>query len=204
MIVTEMGVDPDWSARLHRQLRPAGRRHPHPAHREAHAERPGICHQASRTPSRTIPRFADLRVSFDTGGMVSTALNNGASSPHRHPDRGRQAGRGDRASPARSATASAAFDGVADARVLQRLDAPYLVIDVDRQKAAERRPVPQRSDPAGRGRPQFQHLDRPQLLDRRQERQPVLRGGAVSRKPGNEARRRAQHRGHRRSSNRPR
>ena len=82
------------------------------------------------------PRFADLRISFDTGGMVSTALNMGASSPIDVEVQGNPA--------------EAAFNlarqirnrirgvrGAADVRLLQRRDAPYLIIEVDRQKAAD-------------------------------------------------------------------
>src|SRR5262249_3992801 len=97
-------------------------------------------------------RFADLRVSFDTGGMVSTALNNGASSPidiqisgsPTDPEMVKKI----KENPSmvqdmRLALAReirnrvSTINGVVDARVLQRLDAPYLFINVDRAKAAE-------------------------------------------------------------------
>ena len=99
----------------------------------------------------------------------------------RHPDRGRQPRKqSHEAGPATIRNrVRRAFAGAADVRVLQRLDAPYLIIDVDRQKAADVGLSAARRDPAGGGRHELQRVDQPQLLDRRQERQPVLRGGAV-------------------------
>ena len=75
-----MGARPGLVGGLHGQLRPARHRHPRATDRERSLS-------ARSTPIKLRhlfeddPRFADLRVSFDTGGMVSTALNNGASSP---------------------------------------------------------------------------------------------------------------------------
>ena len=74
--------------------------------------------------------------------MVSTALNYGASSPidvqiqfaNGKDPRAAQQKAMDLAQQIRDAIAG--VRGAADVRVQQRLDAPYLVIDVDRQKAA--------------------------------------------------------------------
>src|SRR5262249_34434878 len=80
-------------------------------------------------------RFSDLRISFDTGGMVSTALNYGASSPIDIQIQGKDQDRAlDAAREVRRQVA--ALHGAADVRILQRKDAPYLVIDVNRKKAA--------------------------------------------------------------------
>jgi multidrug efflux pump subunit AcrB len=135
MIITELGLDPDWSAAY-----------------SANSGQQDAIVRIQLKESRTLssqeyaiklrqlflanPRFADLRVSFDTGGMVSTALNLGASSPLDIEVQGNPS--------------EAAFElakqirdrvtdvrGAADARLLQRRDAPYLIIDVDRQKAAD-------------------------------------------------------------------
>ena len=51
---------------LHRQLRPAGRRHPHPAERRTHAQRPGICHQAAATPFAADPPTSPTCASAST------------------------------------------------------------------------------------------------------------------------------------------
>jgi multidrug efflux pump subunit AcrB len=82
------------------------------------------------------PRFADLQVAFDTGGMVTAALNFGAASPI---DVEVTGGSGEQAvALARKIRDRVAgVPGAVDVRVKQRLDAPYLVLDVKRQKAAE-------------------------------------------------------------------
>ncbi|MGH7222770.1 MAG: efflux RND transporter permease subunit, partial [Gemmataceae bacterium] len=134
MIVSEIGLDPDWSAAytansgqqdavVRIQLNEDRTK----SSQEYSAE---LRHRFEETK-----QFADLRVSFDTGGMVSTALNNGASSPIDIQVTG-----GSREQGLTLATQIknrvVGIQGVVDARVLQRLDAPYLVINVNREKAA--------------------------------------------------------------------
>jgi multidrug efflux pump subunit AcrB len=135
MIVSEIGLDPDWSAAYtanagqqdtvirvqlndHRRLsaQKYAARLRHRFHRDKH--------------------FADLRVSFDTGGMVSTALNFGASSPI---DIQIEGGKPKAAMALAQKIRSEVADvpGAVDVHIVQRLDAPYLIIDVDRHKAAE-------------------------------------------------------------------
>lgn len=135
MVITELGLDPDWSAAYSANSgqQDAIVRIQLGEKRSRSAQEYAI---KLRHLLNTDPRFADLRVSFDTGGMVSTALNLGASSPIDVEVQGNPA--------------EAAFDlarqirdriravrGAADVRLLQRRDAPYLIIDVDRQKAAD-------------------------------------------------------------------
>jgi multidrug efflux pump subunit AcrB len=135
MVITELGLDPDWSAAY-----------------SANSGQQDAIVRIQLTDKRTLSaqeyaiklrhalhddtRFADLRFSFDTGGMVSTALNLGASSPIDVEVQGNPA-------PAAFALARevrnriADVHGAADVRLLQRRDAPYMVIDVDRKKAAD-------------------------------------------------------------------
>jgi multidrug efflux pump subunit AcrB len=136
MIVTELGLDPDWSAAY-----------------TANSGQQDAAIRVQLTDARSFsaqeyaiklrkwfhedPRFADLNVSFDTGGMVSSALNYGVSSPidiqidgAKEPEQGLKLAKDIR-------QRIANVRGAADVRVAQRLDAPYLIIDVDRQKAAE-------------------------------------------------------------------
>jgi multidrug efflux pump subunit AcrB len=135
MIVAEMGLDPDWSSaysdnsgqqdtvlrvQLSEKRRHSAQEYAVELRHRFHAD----------------PRFHDLRVSCNTGGMVSTALNYGAASPI---DVQVAGGKLEDA----FALAKKVRDGVAgvrgaaDVRILQRLDAPYLVIQVDRQKAGD-------------------------------------------------------------------
>ncbi len=158
MIITELGLDPDWSAAytansgqqdavIRIQLN------------EKRSKSSQEYAMLLRHVFATEPDFADLRVSFDTGGMVSTALNYGASSPidiaisgrpRVEPSKGRFGRISDEAQDQADAEADhqmqlivkkvrnavAGVRGAADVRVLQRNDAPYQIIDVDRQKAA--------------------------------------------------------------------
>lgn len=134
MIVSEIGLNPDWSAAytsnsgqqdaiIRVQLNES---------RTQTSQRYAI---ALRHQIQAEPRFADLRISFDTGGMISTALNQGAASPI---DIEIEGGTAEQS----LAVAKTIRDGVAtirgtaDVRVHQRNDASYLVIDIDRQKAA--------------------------------------------------------------------
>ncbi|HTK78507.1 MAG TPA: efflux RND transporter permease subunit, partial [Gemmataceae bacterium] len=134
MIVSEIGLNPDWSAAytpnagqqdavIRVQLSEA---------RTLSAQKYAIRlrHAAARDG-----RFNDLRISFDTGGMVSAALNYGASSPIDVEITG--------GTPERSMNLARDIQsrimgvrGAADIHVAQRMDAPYLILDVDRQKAA--------------------------------------------------------------------
>jgi multidrug efflux pump subunit AcrB len=149
-IVTEMGVDPDWSS----------------AYTDNSGQQDAIIRiQLTEKRAKSAQEYAalireavkkdkslnDLRVSFGTGGIVSNALNNGAASPIDIQLAGVPSlPRADKDKP--NATfyqqqhaleiaqevrrLVSVIPGVADARVLQRLDAPYQIIEVDRQKAA--------------------------------------------------------------------
>jgi multidrug efflux pump subunit AcrB len=135
MIVTELGLDPDWSAAYS-----ANSGQQDAIVRVQLSDKRSLSAQEYAVKLRhhfeADSRFADLRISFDTGGMVSTALNLGASSPIDLEVQG---------SPPEAAFNLAKeignkirnVSGTADVRVLQRRDAPYLIIDVDRQKAAD-------------------------------------------------------------------
>ena len=133
-VVSEIGLNNDWSAAY-----------------SANAGQQDTVIRLQLTPERTksaqeyavllrkafadTHEFADLEFSFDTGGMVSAALNFGASSPidlqitGGTPDQKFEVGRKVKA-------AVRDVHGAADVRVLQRNDAPYLVLDVNREKAA--------------------------------------------------------------------
>jgi multidrug efflux pump subunit AcrB len=135
MIVSEIGLDPDWSAAYtaNSGQQDAVVRIQLSEHRNKSSQEYAALLRHRFEENKD---FADLRISFDTGGMVSTALNNGASSPIDIQVTGGSREQGltlarmirNRVSP---------ISGVADARVLQRLDAPYLFFNVNRIKAAE-------------------------------------------------------------------
>ncbi len=134
MIVSEMGVTPDWSAAYtaNSGQQDAILRVQLSDERKMSAQEYAI---KLRHAFQDDARFADLRLSFSTGGIVSTALNLGASSPIDIQVEGgsRQAGL---ALAREIRNRVRGVQGVADARVMQRLDAPYLIINVNRIKAA--------------------------------------------------------------------
>jgi multidrug efflux pump subunit AcrB len=135
MVITELGLDPDWSAAYSANSgqQDAVVRIQLSDKRSLSAQEYAI---KLRHLFRDDPRFADLRFSFDTGGMVSTALNLGASSPIDVEVQGNPAEAAfNLAREVRNRVAD--VRGAADVRVQQRRDAPYLVIDVDRKKAAD-------------------------------------------------------------------
>jgi multidrug efflux pump subunit AcrB len=135
MIVTELGLDPDWSAAYSAnsgQQDAVIRVQLNETRRKSAQEYAVLL----RHKFAAQPNFNDLRLSFDTGGMVATALNYGASSPiDIQIQGGTQTQAYELAREIRRRVAD--VPGAADVHILQRLDAPYLIIDVDRKKAAD-------------------------------------------------------------------
>jgi len=89
-----------------------------------------------RTALRDDPRFRELEFAFDAGGMIRSAMNEGKSSPINIRLSAKDMPQ------ARSIAESikhelAAIDGVVDARIIQRLDYPEYIIEVNRAKVAD-------------------------------------------------------------------
>jgi len=135
MIVSEMGLTPDWSsaytanagqqdATIRIQLR------------ENRAVSSQQIAAMIRKEFAETPAFSDLRFDFDTGGMISTALNMGAGSPIDIQIQGVNSTVAEKFA-VKLKHAISSIPGAADVRVLQRSDAPYLIFNVDRIKAAE-------------------------------------------------------------------
>jgi multidrug efflux pump subunit AcrB len=154
LVISEIGLDPDWSAAYTAnsgQQDAVIRIQLATEHSKSSQEYAAILRHAFAEE----PDFADLRVSFDTGGMVSTALNMGTSSPidveisgsppidkkenMTEEEEERQRARAQELVERLAhqlAHVAAGVRGAVDVRVQQRNDAPYQVIEVDRQKAA--------------------------------------------------------------------
>ena len=134
MVVSEIGLNNDWSAAYSQN---AGQQDAI-IRLQLSPERTYSAQQYAvklRKAFRENDEFSDLEISFDTGGMVSAALNFGASSPI---DVQILGGTPDEkfALAQKVKSQIRAIRGAADVRVLQRNDAPYLVLDVDREEAA--------------------------------------------------------------------
>jgi multidrug efflux pump subunit AcrB len=135
MIVSEIGLNPDWSAAYT----------PNAAQQDAvirvqlTAERRFTSQQYAAQLRKVLAddrRFAGkLEFAFDTGGMVSAALNFGTASPI---DIAVEGGRPEQAMELAQEIRRRVkpIPGAADVRVVQRLDAPYLILEVKREEAA--------------------------------------------------------------------
>ncbi len=135
IIISELGLVPDWSAAYtaNSGTQDCTVRLQLSDERSKSAQEYAI---ALRKAILQDPRFTDLRISFDTGGMVSAALNYGASSPiDVQIEGGTRSEAQSLAQKIRDQTVGLA--GAADVHVQQRLDDPQRVIVVDRKKAAD-------------------------------------------------------------------
>ena len=135
LYISEIGVTPDWSAAytpnagpmdsvVKVQLKP----HRHKTSQEyVKILREGLAADK---------RFEELEFAFDAGGMVRGALNEGKSTPINIRITGKQE---DLVFDVAQQIKQAAIriDGVVDARVIQRMNSPAFVINVDRAKAAD-------------------------------------------------------------------
>ncbi len=142
MIVSEIGLDPDWSAAYSANSgqEDAVIRIQLKENRTQSSQEYAIKlrHNWAADP---LCQYADeggekqpLNVSFDTGGMVSTALNFGANAPMIvQIEGGRLAEAHSMAEQIRDRVSK--VRGAADAHVVQRIDAPYRVIEVNRAAA---------------------------------------------------------------------
>ena len=134
LVVSELGVTPDWSAAYTPNAGPmeAMIRIQLREHREHSAQEYVDKLRTGLTADR---KFSNLELAFDAGGMVRGALNEGKSSPLTVRVVGKDARMCYRIAD-RIKRQITAIDGVVDARIIQRMDYPQFVINVDRAKAA--------------------------------------------------------------------
>lgn len=139
MYISEMGLVPDWSAAYtpNSATWDANIKVQLTDERSKSAQEYAILlRHLFAQKQATDARFTDLRVSFDTGGMVSAALNYGASSPIDIQIEGGELEQG--LALAQKVQERAAWvRGTADVHIKQRIDAPQKIITVDRRQAAD-------------------------------------------------------------------
>jgi multidrug efflux pump subunit AcrB len=138
MVISELGLVPDWSAAYspNSGSQDAVIKVQLTDERTLSSQEYAVKLRHAFEQARQDPQFPDVRVNFDTGGMVSAALNYGASSPiDIQIENGtfRQA----RDLARKVHDQAAGVRGAADVRVQQRLDAPQRVIEIDRKMAAD-------------------------------------------------------------------
>ena len=96
---------------------------------------PGAFEYVERLRETLNERFRDVEFSFDTGGMLSAALNQGEPAPIHLQVSGSNLHTSHRIAEI-LAGRIASVPGVADTRIAQRMDYPILDIEIDRVKAA--------------------------------------------------------------------
>ncbi|HEX7376275.1 MAG TPA: efflux RND transporter permease subunit [Pirellulales bacterium] len=135
LYISEIGVTPDWSAAYTPNAGPMDSviKVQLTEHR-THSSQEYI--RVLREGFAADPRFSKLDFAFDAGGMVRGALNEGKSTPINIRITGNNQAVVFKVGE-RIRDEAKQIDGVVDARVLQRMDAPAYVIEVDRSKAAD-------------------------------------------------------------------
>ncbi|WP_422931103.1 efflux RND transporter permease subunit [Singulisphaera sp. PoT] len=135
IIISELGVVADLSAAYTPNAGPmdavikvqlAEERH-HSAQEYVHMLRTGFAKDAA---------FSDLEFAFDAGGMIRSAMNEGKSSPINVRISGKNMPQARRVAEGIQRRVKE-IDGVVDARIIQRLDYPEFIINVDRAKVAD-------------------------------------------------------------------
>jgi multidrug efflux pump subunit AcrB len=141
LIVSEIGVTADWSAAYTQNAGPMDamvkvqltEHRTHSAQEYASKVRAAVQQEKEKKKDG---RFQDLEFSFDTGGLIRGALNEGKSTPINIRVTGK-----DLTKPAQIAAMIKSkvtqIDGVVDARILQRQNYPEFIVNVDRTKAAD-------------------------------------------------------------------
>jgi multidrug efflux pump subunit AcrB len=134
-LISELGVTPDWSAAYTPNSGPmdailkvqlSDERH-HSAQEYVHLLRTGFASES---------KFTGLEFAFDAGGMIRGAMNEGKSTPinvrieSKTLEKAREVARAIQKK-------VELVDGIVDCRIMQRLDYPEYIINVDRAKAAE-------------------------------------------------------------------
>ena len=97
--------------------------------------RPSTFEYVERLRTKLADRFRDVEFAFDTGGMLTAALNQGEPAPIHLQVSGSNLQTSHRIA-AMIADAVGSVEGTTDVRIAQRMDYPILDIEIDRVKAA--------------------------------------------------------------------
>ncbi len=135
LYISELGVNSDWSAAYTPNAGPMdavvkvqlSEHRTHSAQEYVHILRTALAKES---------RFNDLDFGFDAGGLIRGAMNEGKSTPINVRVTGKDQ-RTARTIAEQIRARCMRINGVVDARIIQRLDYPEYIIDVDRAKAAD-------------------------------------------------------------------
>jgi multidrug efflux pump subunit AcrB len=132
-IISEIGVVADWSAAYTPNAGPMDA----VVKVQLEAERGRSAQEYVHLLRESLNReFPDLEFAFDAGGMIRGAMNEGKSTPLNVRIRGKDMAK-TRAVAAAIQHEVESIPGVVDARIIQRLDYPEFMLDIDRAKAAD-------------------------------------------------------------------
>ncbi|MBI3862314.1 MAG: efflux RND transporter permease subunit [Planctomycetia bacterium] len=134
-LISELGVTPDWSAAYTQNSGPMDAILKVQLSEERKQSAQEYVHQLRRALADD-PKFTGLEFAFDAGGMIRGAMNEGKSTPINIRIESKTLTKArDVARAIQQKVVD--VDGVVDCRIMQRLDYPEFIIDVDRAKAAE-------------------------------------------------------------------
>ena len=134
LVISEIGLTPNWSAAYTPNAGPMDS----VVKVQLKSERSKSAQQVVDELRRGFaaePRFTDLEFAFDAGGMVRSAMNEGKSSPVNIRITGKSMKKSRKVAE-RILDGIKRIDGVVDARIIQRLDYPQYVLEIDQSKAA--------------------------------------------------------------------
>lgn len=134
LIISEIGLTPNWSSAYTPNAGPmdAVLKVQLKSERSQSAQE---CVRLLRKGFASDSRFSDLEITFDAGGMIRSALNEGNSTPLNVRVTGKDRLKSRKVAE-RVLRELSGIDGVADARIIQRLDYPQYVLEVDSAKAS--------------------------------------------------------------------
>ncbi|HZZ79076.1 MAG TPA: efflux RND transporter permease subunit [Gemmataceae bacterium] len=134
LLISEIGLTPNWSAAYTPNAGPMDTVVKVQLKSErAHSAQEYV--NILRTGFAAEERFRDLEFAFDAGGMVRSAMNEGASSPLNIRITGKNLHKARKVAE-RILREVRKIDGAVDARIIQRLDYPQYVLEIDQAKAA--------------------------------------------------------------------
>jgi multidrug efflux pump subunit AcrB len=134
-IISEIGVVADWSAAYTPNAGPMDAVVKVQLHKEREESAQEYVHRL-RQGFAGDPAFQNLEFAFDAGGMIRSAMNEGKSTPINVRITAKELNVAHQIAAAIQREVRG-IDGVVDCRIMQRLDYPEYIINVDRTKSAE-------------------------------------------------------------------
>ncbi|HEV7223321.1 MAG TPA: efflux RND transporter permease subunit [Pirellulales bacterium] len=136
VIISELGVTPDWSAAYTPNSGPMDCICKIQLEEERHRSAQEYVDELRAAFIKDDKTFSGLEFSFDAGGMIRGAMNEGKSTPINIRVEAKDLPKAMQVAEAIQ-TEVKVVPGVVDCRIMQRLDYPCYVIEVDRAKAAD-------------------------------------------------------------------